>query len=168
MGDVRPNEKNGESYQTLVTARNFLVHRAHAMEGSVDVDQYVIKTSGIEVAELTQLLEKMREQFPTHIREDSLATVPDEPLDQKSSLSTAKPKFHRAPGGRLLGVADFLCSARTMDQVFLPIINDMRVEYADALLEGHTWKARWIHMRGVWAFLSSAGIYGAVRVVRRA
>lgn len=60
------------------------------------------------------------------------------------------------PGAFLLAVAEFLFSSRSLDDVLRPTIADMRREYNDALVSSRLWKARWVRVRGTWAFLSAA------------
>jgi len=61
-----------------------------------------------------------------------------------------------APGAKLLWMADFLYSRKSLEEVLKPTMDDMRVEYFDALSQGRTWKARWVRARGTWAFFSAA------------
>jgi hypothetical protein len=70
----------------------------------------------------------------------------------------------QAPGSTLLNVADFLVSRRSMDEVFLPTIQDMREEYFEALSQGRHRKAAWIRVRGTWAVLSAASALFGVRL----
>ena len=60
--------------------------------------------------------------------------------------------YARAPGARLLSAAEFMFPKNTYERVFLPIIQDMRKDYFDALSTGRKLKARWVRFRGSWAF----------------
>lgn len=53
----------------------------------------------------------------------------------------------------LLKISDFLFSKETQDEIFVPITQDRRVEYNDALLEKRSWKARWVNVRYVYIFI---------------
>jgi hypothetical protein len=56
----------------------------------------------------------------------------------------------RAPGYRILAAAEFLCSPKTIDQVFEPLIADWQQEYFNALNDNRWLKARWISIRYMW------------------
>jgi hypothetical protein len=87
---------------------------------------------------------------------------------RRGHRTTALSQLHRPPGFRLLAVAEFLCSRRTYEEVFLPTVQDLREEHAAALVAGREWKARWVLLRGYWSFISAAGLQSAVRFARRA
>ena len=59
------------------------------------------------------------------------------------------------PGHRLLRFAEFAFSRRSYLLVFEPVISDLRREYLEALAAGRRWKARWVRLRGTWAFWSA-------------
>lgn len=54
-----------------------------------------------------------------------------------------------APGSIWMSILTILYSKRVRERVFVPVISDMRVEHAEALLAGKPRLARWIHIRGV-------------------
>ncbi len=56
------------------------------------------------------------------------------------------------PGHRLLRFADFAFSRRDYRLVLQPVVGDLRGEYLAALAAGRRWKARWVRLRGTWAF----------------
>ncbi len=60
------------------------------------------------------------------------------------------------PGHRLLRFAEFACSRRDYRLVLEPVIRDLRHEYLAALAAGRRWKARWVRLRGTWAFWAAA------------
>src|SRR5262249_3070085 len=62
----------------------------------------------------------------------------------------------RPPGARLLFLADFLFSAKTVDQTFKPLVADWRFEYFEALKGGQKLKARWISIRYLHSFVMAA------------
>lgn len=62
-----------------------------------------------------------------------------------------------APGARLLWLADFLYSRKSLDNMLAPAVDDMRYEYFAALSEGRSFKAKWVRVRGTWDFLRTAG-----------
>ena len=56
------------------------------------------------------------------------------------------------PGYRLLRFAEFVFSRQSYRWVLEPVIGDLRREHAAALAAGRRWKARWVRLRGTWAF----------------
>lgn len=73
-------------------------------------------------------------------------------------------RLARPPGARLEQLVDFVCSRKTRDRVFLPIITDFRSEHFDALADGRVWKARWVRVRGYLGFWRAVGLHGAVKL----
>ncbi|HEU4454698.1 MAG TPA: peptidylprolyl isomerase, partial [Longimicrobium sp.] len=65
-------------------------------------------------------------------------------------------RVRSAPGAQLLWLGDLLFSSKSFEEVLRPVVDDMRVEYFDALLQGRAGKAKWVRIRGTWAFLSAA------------
>ncbi len=61
----------------------------------------------------------------------------------------------RPPGFRLLALASFWCSRSTYELVLEPIVRDLQEEVMEALAAGRVWKARWMRLRGTWAFWSA-------------
>lgn len=59
------------------------------------------------------------------------------------------------PGFRLLKLAEFIFSRRNFTLVLEPVVRDLREEYLAALAERRPWKARWVRVRGYWAFWSA-------------
>ena len=59
------------------------------------------------------------------------------------------------PGHRLLRFAEFAFSRRDFELVLEPVVGDLRREYLAALAAGRRWKARWVRLRGTWAFWSA-------------
>ena len=53
-----------------------------------------------------------------------------------------------APGSLVLRIAEFLCTKKIYERVFLQAVVDMREEYNDALVKGRKEKARWVVIRG--------------------
>jgi hypothetical protein len=77
------------------------------------------------------------------------------------------PRFSSvAPGGRLLKVVDFFYSRAAVEETFKPIIADWRTEYFEAVLDGRTWKARWITARYSYAFVMAMGLSSVFSIVR--
>jgi hypothetical protein len=69
----------------------------------------------------------------------------------------------KAPGTRLLSLAKFLYSPESVEQVFHPLVADLRQEYFDELKKGNTLKARWLVFRYHYAF-TVAAIYSMGRI----
>ena len=61
------------------------------------------------------------------------------------------------PGHRLLRFAEFAFPRRDYRLVLEPVVRDLRAEYLAALAAGRRWKARWVRLRGTWAFWSAVG-----------
>jgi hypothetical protein len=74
--------------------------------------------------------------------------------------------IHGAPGWRLYRVANWVYSRRTFDEVFVPVLSDMQVEYFDALANGQRGKAAWVRVRGYWRFASHVVAQAPVSFVR--
>ena len=66
--------------------------------------------------------------------------------------------FESAPGTRLLGIVEFLCSTKSVEKVFIPLVADWHKEYFDALTEKRWFKARWISVRYTWSFILAMGL----------
>ncbi len=59
------------------------------------------------------------------------------------------------PGHRMLRFAEFVFSRRDFSLVLEPVVRDLRQEYLAALAKRRLWKARWVRLRGTWAFWSA-------------
>lgn len=86
-------------------------------------------------------------------------------IDNRSSLDWKRKRLRdlidgggrqigRAPGWRLYRIAGWFYSRRTFQEVFVPVLSDMQVEYFDALSTAQPWKARWVRVKGCALFLS--------------
>jgi hypothetical protein len=76
-----------------------------------------------------------------------------------------------APGAKLLRIADFLCSSKSVKLTFEPLIGDLQSEYFEALTKQRIWKARWVRLRYCFAFLGAMGlnkIFSVVKVIKSA
>ncbi|MDQ3747467.1 MAG: hypothetical protein M3367_00415 [Acidobacteriota bacterium] len=65
-------------------------------------------------------------------------------------------KVQKAPGSKLIAVADFLFKKQIVKGVFEQIVCDWRNDYFEALSEKRLMKARWISIRGHWEFYCAA------------
>jgi DNA-binding CsgD family transcriptional regulator len=72
------------------------------------------------------------------------------------------------PGMGLWRLAEFLCTKKTYDSVFVPLLADFHHEYFEALSRGEKWKARWLRVLYYSAFFKSAGLNVAMRFLREA
>ena len=70
-------------------------------------------------------------------------------------------KIQRPVGSSLRGVAEFVFTKKSYEQVYEPLINDLRFEYFEALASNRTWKARWVHARGYGSFLTAMVAHAA-------
>ena len=83
-------------------------------------------------------------------------------------------KVRRPVGSSLRGVAEFVFSKKSYEQIYDPLVSDLRFEYFEALASNRRWKARWVRARGYGSFLTAAlahaaaasGGHLAVRVCR--
>ena len=67
-----------------------------------------------------------------------------------------KKSVRQAPGTFLCRIGRFFWPTKSYDRVFEPIISDLRIEYAEALVRHEIWHARWIWVRGHIQFWSAA------------
>lgn len=58
----------------------------------------------------------------------------------------------RPLASRLLAIVDFFFSPTTVEDIFQPLVGDLREQYLIALRHGRTWKARWIRVRLYYSF----------------
>lgn len=79
---------------------------------------------------------------------------------------TYTPRIKRAAGSRLLAVAEFLYSPKTVERVFRPLVADWRGEQHDSLLARRRWKARWINFRYTVSFLMAMGLSKVFSIAR--
>jgi hypothetical protein len=61
-------------------------------------------------------------------------------------------KPSKPPGWRLIGLADFLYSKRTLHLVFEPLVAELQYEYFEALKERRIGKCFWVRVRGYFGF----------------
>ncbi|WP_423925793.1 hypothetical protein [Candidatus Palauibacter sp.] len=64
-------------------------------------------------------------------------------------------KVQRPVGSSLRGVAEFVFSKKSYEQIYDPLISDLRFEYFEALASNRRWKARWVRARGYGSFLTA-------------
>lgn len=79
-------------------------------------------------------------------------------IENDHLLIAAHRRIVAAPGHRLLAIAEFLFSRRTMDEILGPAMDDMRREYNESLAAGRPRKAQWVRIRGTWSFLAATGM----------
>jgi len=70
-------------------------------------------------------------------------------------------KIRRPVGSSLRDIAEFVFSKKSFEQIYDPLISDLRVEYLDALASNRKWKARWVRARGYGSFLRAALAHAA-------
>ena len=64
-------------------------------------------------------------------------------------------KVRRPVGSSLRGVAEFVFSKKSCEQIYDPLVSDLRIEYFEALAANRRWKARWVRARGYGSFLTA-------------
>jgi len=77
----------------------------------------------------------------------------------------------RPIGSSLRGFAEFVFSKKSYEEIYEPLISDLRFEYCEALAANRRGKARWVRVRGYGSFLEAVLVhFGAsgVRLVFRA
>ena len=57
-------------------------------------------------------------------------------------------KVRRPVGSSLRGVAEFVFSKKSYEQIYDPLIRDLRFEYCEAMAANRRGKARWVRARG--------------------
>ena len=70
-------------------------------------------------------------------------------------------------GSSLRGFAEFVFSKKSYEQIYDPLISDLRFEYYEALDANRRWKARWVWARGCLSFLTAASDHAVASVGRR-
>ena len=79
-------------------------------------------------------------------------------------------KVRRPAGSSLRSIAEFVVSKKSYEQIYDPLISDLRLEYYEALAANRRWKARWVRARGCGSFLTAglahAAAWGGHLVVR--
>ena len=90
----------------------------------------------------------------------------DQARNKTASIATA-------PGSLVLKIAEFLCSKKVYERVFLQVVATMREEYFEALDAGRKEKARWIKVRGylwlIWTIalqLFEFVVSGPVKIIK--
>ena len=76
------------------------------------------------------------------------------------------PSIKKAPGANLLILVEYLYPPKTVEEVFKPIVADLRTEYFDALKEVRNRKAGWIRVRYTFSFVMAMGLSKALSVIR--
>src|SRR5579863_4764551 len=72
------------------------------------------------------------------------------------------------PGRRLWQLAEFLCTKKTYNSIFCPLMAEFHHEYFEALNEGRSWRARWVRVLYFGAFFKSAGLNVSMKFLREA
>ena len=69
---------------------------------------------------------------------------------------TSRRKIRRPVGSSLRRVAEFVFSKKSYEQIYDPLINDLRFEHCEALAANRRGKAGWVRVRGYGSFLTAA------------
>ena len=70
-------------------------------------------------------------------------------------------RVRRPVGSLLRGFAEFVFSKKSYEEIYDPLISDLRFEYCEALAANRTGKARWVRVRGFGSFLTAVLAYVA-------
>lgn len=76
-------------------------------------------------------------------------------------------RVDRPPGSRMSAIAAWLYSKKTFSRVFADQINDLQIEYIEAIGKGRPWHARWIRVRYGFAFMESMVLKLPVSMAKR-
>lgn len=66
--------------------------------------------------------------------------------------ASTRSRVSSPPGSRLRRLAELCFGEKTLSAVFEPCLSDLQLEYFAALAAGDRWKARFVLVRGHWAF----------------
>ena len=80
---------------------------------------------------------------------------------------TSRRKVRPPVGSSLRGFAEFVCSKKSYEQIYDPLLSDLHIEYCEALAANRRWKARWVWARGHLSFLTAASAHAAASGGRR-
>ena len=120
-------------------------------------------------ASILSELEVAREEEPWHLSFRRPRNVAETAKSWVVGLASRK-RVRRPVASGLCGVAEFFCSRKSFEQIYEPLITDIRVEHSEALASGRTVKAQWISVRGyatfVEAFLAHTAGWSVHLVVR--
>jgi hypothetical protein len=61
-------------------------------------------------------------------------------------------------GNGLLAFAEFFFNRKKYQEIFIPIVADMREEYFEAMAQNRIGKARWVRVRGTYSFFAAIGL----------
>lgn len=70
------------------------------------------------------------------------------------------------PGKVLQRMAEIFYDEQRREEIFFPLIEDARDEFATALKIGDVWRARWVGARLYWDFTVAIGRSGGFKVLR--
>ena len=84
----------------------------------------------------------------------------DEIISEARSVS-------KPPGMLLRRIARFIYSKKVYEGVFAEVLAEAECEYFEALDEGASWRARWVRVRGIWAFWAAFSAQSAVSSIKR-
>jgi hypothetical protein len=62
-------------------------------------------------------------------------------------------------------LAEFCCSRKTYEMVFKPLLADYYAEYVEAVARRRPWRARWLRVVYVAAFLSTGVTHKVAKVI---
>jgi hypothetical protein len=73
-----------------------------------------------------------------------------------------RPVVVNPPGTGARGLLRFLCSRKTMERVFEPVLADMQMEWSEATFNREFWRAHWVITRGHFQLLEHIGAQSIV------
>jgi len=93
---------------------------------------------------------------------------PNEEAERREFIDDPPRMLSLPPGVRFWKLAECLCTKKTYDSVFVPLLADFHHEYFECLRSGRKWKARWMRVLYLGAFVKSASLNVSMKFLREA
>jgi len=97
------------------------------------------------------------ETSKAHVELRDKQKPPQKKLDRRSSHNSKPKKVVSPPGSIPLKLAEFLCSKKTYERVYHPLIAEEQQEYIEAISKNRWGKAKWIRIRMIGSFCLTTG-----------
>jgi len=77
------------------------------------------------------------------------------------------PRINTAPGYGLANIARWLFSKKNYERCFEPLLADLQFEYCEAIKSGAEKKAKWIHVKYIFAFFKSILFFIPTEIIQK-